>query len=137
MQAAVGVHRHVRVGDQRTGRVAPHRVQVRAHAGQQGGRVLGQQQRTQGRASRRLPRQPGQQLGARVGPAVRQLSAELRLLIAQLHPTYGSVSDLAYEHELLLEALRSGNVQRTKAAWNEHFDGSERFFLELIQERAL
>jgi DNA-binding GntR family transcriptional regulator len=64
------------------------------------------------------------------------VSAELRLLIAQLRPTYGSVTDLAHEHELLLVALRSGNVQRAKAAWNEHFDDSERFFLDLIQGRA-
>ncbi|MFC6005456.1 FCD domain-containing protein, partial [Streptomonospora nanhaiensis] len=65
-----------------------------------------------------------------------ELSAELRLLIAQLHPTYDSVSDLAYEHELLLVELRSGDVQRVKAAWKAHCDGSERFFLDLIQERA-
>ncbi|GAA3588058.1 GntR family transcriptional regulator [Nonomuraea rosea] len=65
-----------------------------------------------------------------------ELSAELRLLIAQLHPSYGSVADLAHEHEVLLAALRSGDFQRVKAAWNEHFDDSERFFLDLIQERA-
>jgi DNA-binding GntR family transcriptional regulator len=64
------------------------------------------------------------------------VSAELRLLIAQLRPTYGSVAGLAHEHELLLVALRSGNVQQAKAAWNEHFDDSERFFLDLIQGRA-
>jgi DNA-binding GntR family transcriptional regulator len=64
------------------------------------------------------------------------VSAELRLLIAQLRPAYGSVADLAHEHELLLVALRSGNVQQAKAAWNEHFDDSERFFLDLIQGRA-
>jgi DNA-binding GntR family transcriptional regulator len=64
------------------------------------------------------------------------VSAELRLLVAQLRPTYGSVSDLAHEHELLLVALRSGDVQQAKAAWNEHFDDSERFFLGLIQGRA-
>lgn len=66
-----------------------------------------------------------------------ELSAELRLLIAQLRPTYGSVSDLAYEHELLLVELRSGDVQRAKAAWHEHSDDSQRFYLDLIQERAL
>lgn len=65
-----------------------------------------------------------------------EFSAELRLLIAQLCPTYDSVSDLAYEHEQLLVALRSGDVERAKAAWHEHFDGSERFFLDLIRERA-
>ena len=64
------------------------------------------------------------------------VSAELRLLIAQLRPAYDSVSDLAQEHELLLVALRSGNVQQAKVAWNEHFDDSERFFLDLIQGRA-
>lgn len=65
-----------------------------------------------------------------------EVSAELRLLIAQLRPTYRSVADLAHEHELLLVTLRSGDVQRAKAAWDEHFHGSERFFLDLIQERA-
>jgi DNA-binding GntR family transcriptional regulator len=65
-----------------------------------------------------------------------EVSAELRLLIAQLHPAYGSVSELAREHELLLEALRSGDVARVTAAWSEHFLDSERFFLDLIQERA-
>jgi DNA-binding GntR family transcriptional regulator len=65
-----------------------------------------------------------------------EVSAELRLLIAQLRPSYGSVSDLAAEHELLLVALRSGDVARATAAWNEHFQGSDRFFLDLIQERA-
>lgn len=65
-----------------------------------------------------------------------ELSAELRLLIAQLRPTYGRVSDLAHEHELLLVALRSGNMQQARDAWNEHCNDSERFFLNLIQERA-
>ncbi|TDC93305.1 GntR family transcriptional regulator [Nonomuraea deserti] len=65
-----------------------------------------------------------------------ELSAELRLLIAQLRPTYDSVSDLAHEHELLLEALRSGDVRQAKAAWNAHCDDSERFYLDLIQEHA-
>ncbi|MEV0570440.1 GntR family transcriptional regulator [Dactylosporangium sp. NPDC050588] len=65
-----------------------------------------------------------------------EVSAELRLLIAQLRPTYRSVSDLAHEHELLLVALRAGDVTQALAAWNEHFHGSEQFFLDLIQERA-
>ncbi|NBE95299.1 GntR family transcriptional regulator [Nonomuraea sp. KC401] len=63
-----------------------------------------------------------------------ELSAELRLLIAQLRPTYESVADLAHEHELLLAALRSGDLQRVRAAWNGHCDDSERFYLDLIQE---
>jgi DNA-binding GntR family transcriptional regulator len=66
-----------------------------------------------------------------------EVSAELRLLIAQLRPTYGSVADLASEHQLMLVVLRSGDLARAKAAWDEHFDDSERFFLNLIQERAL
>ncbi|MGP3935573.1 GntR family transcriptional regulator [Nonomuraea sp. KM88] len=65
-----------------------------------------------------------------------ELSAELRLLIAQLRPAYDSVSDLAREHELLLDALRSGDVQQARAAWNAHCDDSERFYLDLIQEHA-
>jgi DNA-binding GntR family transcriptional regulator len=65
-----------------------------------------------------------------------ELGAELRLLIAQLRPTYGSVRDLAHEHELLLAALRSGDLQRARVAWDKHCNDSERFFLNLIQERA-
>jgi DNA-binding GntR family transcriptional regulator len=66
-----------------------------------------------------------------------EVGAELRLLIAQLRPTYAGVADLAREHKLLLVVLRSGDLARAKAAWDEHFDDSERFFLNLIQERAL
>jgi DNA-binding GntR family transcriptional regulator len=65
-----------------------------------------------------------------------EVSAELRLLIAQLRPTYASVADLAHEHELLLVALRSGDVRQARAAWSQHFDDSERFFLDLIKEHA-
>jgi DNA-binding GntR family transcriptional regulator len=65
-----------------------------------------------------------------------EVSAELRLLIAQLRPTYASVAELAHEHELLLVALRCGDLRQATAAWNEHFHDSERFFLDLIQERA-
>lgn len=64
------------------------------------------------------------------------VGAELRLLVAQLRPTYGSVADLAHEHELLLAALRSGDVTRATGAWDAHFAESERFFLDLIKERA-
>jgi DNA-binding GntR family transcriptional regulator len=66
-----------------------------------------------------------------------EVSAELRLLIAQLRPAYESVADLAHEHELMLLALKTSDLTRAKAAWVEHFDDSERFFLNLIQERAL
>jgi DNA-binding GntR family transcriptional regulator len=64
-----------------------------------------------------------------------EVSAELRLLIAQLRPTYGSVVDLAHEHEVLLAALRAGDRRKARAAWAEHFDDSEQFFLHLVQER--
>lgn len=70
-----------------------------------------------------------------------EIGSELRLLIAQLRPSYASVADLAHEHELLLLALRaaagSGDPARALAAWDEHFDHSERFFLDLIRERDL
>jgi hypothetical protein len=33
--------------------------------------------------------------------------------------------------------LRSGDLAKARTAWNEHFDESEQFFLNLIQERAL
>lgn len=66
-----------------------------------------------------------------------EVGAELRLLIAQLRPNYGSVADLAHEHELMLLALKTGNLAKAQAAWAEHFDDSEQFFLNLIKERAL
>jgi DNA-binding GntR family transcriptional regulator len=66
-----------------------------------------------------------------------EVSSELRLLIAQLRPTYASVADLAHEHELMHLVLRSGDLAKARTAWNEHFDESEQFFLNLIQERAL
>lgn len=65
-----------------------------------------------------------------------EVGAELRLLIAQLRPSYESVADLAHEHELMLVALKTGDLGKAKAAWNEHFDQSEQFFLNLIKERA-
>lgn len=49
---------------------------------------------------------------------------------------YRSVADLAHEHDLLLATRRSGDVQRATAAWDEHFQSSGRFFLNLIEERA-
>lgn len=64
------------------------------------------------------------------------VSAETRLLVAQLRPAYSSVSHLAHEHELLLLALRAGRLGDARRAWAEHFDHSEQFFLDLIQERA-
>lgn len=66
-----------------------------------------------------------------------EVSAEHRLLIALLRPAYGSVAELAREHQLLLDALRGGDADRALAAWSEHFDESERFFLDQITERAL
>jgi DNA-binding GntR family transcriptional regulator len=65
-----------------------------------------------------------------------EVSGELRLLIAQLRPSYDSVSDLAHEHQLLLVALGSGRVRPARAAWGGHFNDSEQFFSTLIQERA-
>lgn len=74
---------------------------------------------------------------ARLLRTFHEVSAELRLLIAQLRPNYGSVADLAHEHELMLVALRTGDLRRAQTAWAEHFDESEQFFLDLIKERAL
>lgn len=65
-----------------------------------------------------------------------EVSAEHRLLIALLHPAYDSVADLAYEHEVLLEALRAGDLAAAHAAWSAHFDNAELFFADLIKERA-
>ena len=61
-------------------------------------------------------------------------SSEMRLLIAQLRPSYPSVSALAQEHEQLLVALRAGDLHRAQAAWAHHFDESERFFADQIKE---
>lgn len=63
------------------------------------------------------------------------VGAELRLLIAQLRPSYNSVAELAQEHEQMLTALKTGDLALAKAAWNEHFNESETFFLNLIKER--
>lgn len=63
-----------------------------------------------------------------------EAGAELRLMIAQLRPAYASVADLAAEHAALLAALRAGDTHRAQAAWADHFDDAERFFLTLIQE---
>ena len=54
----------------------------------------------------------------------------------QLRPTYGSVADLAHDHELMLVALRTRDLDRAQRAWADHFDASERFFLNLSQEQA-
>ncbi len=66
-----------------------------------------------------------------------EISTELCLLIAQLRPSYASVADLAREHELLLATARTGDPARAEAAWSEHFNHSEQFFLDLIRERDL
>lgn len=66
-----------------------------------------------------------------------EIGTELRLFIAQLRPSYASVADLACEHDLLVAAARTGDPDRARAAWTEHFDHSEQFFLGLLQERDL
>ena len=66
-----------------------------------------------------------------------EVSAEHRLLIALLRPAYEGVAQLAREHQVLLDALRSGDAAAAKAAWSAHFDDSERFFVHLIKERTL
>lgn len=63
-----------------------------------------------------------------------EASAELRLFIALQRPHYERVSDLAREHQALLDALRSGDTTRAAAAWTAHFDDSERFFTRLFEE---
>ena len=61
-----------------------------------------------------------------------EVGVELRLLIAQLRPAYDHVADLAREHEVLLEALRSGDPERARTAWAGHVADSARFFTDLI-----
>lgn len=65
-----------------------------------------------------------------------EVASELRLLIAQLRPTYSSISDLVTEHAGLLQALRDADIVAATRAWNAHFDQSEEFFLHLMKERA-
>ncbi len=65
------------------------------------------------------------------------VGSEMRLLIAQLRPSYGSVADLAGEHEPMLLALKARDLSRAKSLWDMHFDESEQFFLNLIKERTL
>jgi DNA-binding GntR family transcriptional regulator len=45
------------------------------------------------------------------------------------------LSQIAAEHTALLSALRSGRKGVAVAAWKEHLDSAERFFLGLIAER--
>ena len=66
--------------------------------------------------------------------AFNDVGAELRLLIAQLRPAYRGAHELAAEHAELLDALKKGPGE-AKAAWREHLDIAEHFFLNLIQER--
>lgn len=63
-------------------------------------------------------------------------TSELRLLVAQLRPTYPNAAELAREHEELLVALQSGDLARAQAAWADHFEESERFFANQIEEQA-
>lgn len=63
------------------------------------------------------------------------VSVETRLLIAQLQPAYGTISELAQEHQLLFEELEKGNLKNAQTAWSGHFDNSEKFFLQLIKEQ--
>ena len=62
------------------------------------------------------------------------VSAELRLLIAQLRPAYRGASQIAAEHTVLLNALRAGKIRPALEAWQEHLAAGERFFLDLIKE---
>jgi DNA-binding GntR family transcriptional regulator len=64
-----------------------------------------------------------------------EAGAELRLLIAQLRPAYRGAKEIAAEHTGLLSALRSGREGEAVAAWKEHLDSAEHFFLGLIAER--
>jgi DNA-binding GntR family transcriptional regulator len=63
------------------------------------------------------------------------ISAELRLLIAQLRPAYRGAHELAAEHAALLSALQAGKLRPAIEAWQEHLAVAEQFFLCLIQER--
>jgi DNA-binding GntR family transcriptional regulator len=61
------------------------------------------------------------------------ISAELRLMIAQLRPSYRDVKELALEHSKLLRLVESGGVEDTVMAWQDHLDGAQTAFIELLQ----
>jgi DNA-binding GntR family transcriptional regulator len=63
------------------------------------------------------------------------VGAELRLMIAQLRPAYRGANGLAAEHATLLNLLRDGRLRPALAAWQDHLDSAQTFFLDLIDER--
>jgi DNA-binding FadR family transcriptional regulator len=63
------------------------------------------------------------------------VGAELRLMIAQLRPAYRGANELAAEHATLLHLLRVGHIRPALAAWHDHLDSAQTFFLDLINER--
>lgn len=67
--------------------------------------------------------------------AFTDIGAELRLLIAQLRPAYRGAGELAAEHAALLSVLRAGKPGPAIAAWQEHLDSAQQFFVDLIRER--
>lgn len=57
-------------------------------------------------------------------------------IIGGVMPLRGATLDTPVRpRSVLVEALGVGDADRAKAAWAEHFDGSERFFLKKIKER--
>jgi DNA-binding GntR family transcriptional regulator len=50
------------------------------------------------------------------------LQAELRLLLAQLQPSYERPEKVGGEHRVLLDAILSGDVERAVAAMREHLE---------------
>jgi DNA-binding GntR family transcriptional regulator len=64
-----------------------------------------------------------------------EVGAELRLMVAQLRPAYRGANELAAEHATLLHLLRVGRIRPALAAWQDHLDSAQTFFLDLIKER--
>lgn len=63
------------------------------------------------------------------------VSTETSLLVAQMQPAYGSIAVMAREHAELLTVLETRKLAAAHAAWTEHFDSSENFFVNLLEGR--
>jgi DNA-binding GntR family transcriptional regulator len=60
------------------------------------------------------------------------LDGEIRLCITQLQPAYDNPSQLAEEHQRLLDAIAAGDVDRAIALMDRHLDGT----VETLSRRA-
>ena len=61
-----------------------------------------------------------------------QLTAELRLALAQVDRARQNASDQAASHQHLLDLLEAGDVHAAAAELEEHLDGAESAILERL-----